>query len=135
MAVQLQVGVKVLLQNADGKYLLLRRNGEKYPEAADQWDIPGGRIDPGSTLMDNLKREVEEEAGLSVSNVRLVAAQDLFRLPERHTVRLTYTGRADGEPRLSEEHSEYLWFTKEELVTLENLDSYFKELLTSGAIH
>ncbi len=57
----LQVGVKALLKNSAGKYLLLRRNPEKYPEVGATWDIVGGRIDPGTPLFENLKREVYEE--------------------------------------------------------------------------
>jgi len=49
----LQVGVKALLQNSEGKYLLLRRSLEKYPEIKGRWDIVGGRIDPGSILIEN----------------------------------------------------------------------------------
>ena len=62
----LQVGVKILLKNSEGKYLLLRRNPEKYPEAQCGWDIVGGRIDAGSTLLDNLKREIKEETNLDI---------------------------------------------------------------------
>lgn len=62
--IQLQVGVKILLKNLDGKYLLLRRNPKKYPEVGAQWDIVGGRIHPGQTLLENLKREIKEETQL-----------------------------------------------------------------------
>ena len=41
MTVELQVGVKVLLKNPEGKYLFLHRSAEKYPET-QKWDIPGG---------------------------------------------------------------------------------------------
>ena len=50
----LQVGVKALLQNKEGKYLLLRRSKEKYKEVEGEWDIVGGRINPGSDLLENL---------------------------------------------------------------------------------
>src|SRR3989344_7702477 len=127
---ELQVGVKALLQNNEGKYLLLRRSSEKYPEAAQQWDIVGGRIDAGTNLIENLRREVLEETGLELrGEPKLVAAQDILRPPERHIVRLTYIGNADGNPKLSGEHTEYKWFAREELEQLENLDGYFKELI------
>ena len=48
---------------------------------------------------------------------------------DRHVVSLTYTGNANGEVRLSEEHTEYVWYSLEEIKRLDNLDSYFKELL------
>lgn len=132
---ELQVGVKILLKNKDGKYLLLRRSPEKYPEASRQWDIVGGRIDPGMSLMENLRREVMEETGLEIlGEPKLVSAQDINPDSKRHIVRLTYIGKANGKPKLSDEHTEYNWFTLNELRKPENLDKYFKELLESDLI-
>lgn len=132
---ELQVGVKALLKNKDGKYLLLRRSPEKYPEAGATWDIVGGRIDPGSTLLENLKREIKEEIGLDLNDEpKLIAAQDILRVPGRHVVRLTYTAHIDGEPQLDGDHTEFKWFTAPELKNLENLDDYFKELLESSMV-
>jgi 8-oxo-dGTP diphosphatase len=130
----LQVGVKVLLKNTEGKFLLVRRNPKKYPEVGAEWEIPGGRIDPGSTLLDNLKREVMEETGLVLSSpVKLVAAQDILR-EDRHVVRLTYTGTIDGNPKIDEEHTEYKWFSGEDIKNLGEIDKYFKELVLSSQI-
>lgn len=129
---ELQVGVKILLKNGDGQYLLLKRNPEKYPEAGDHlWDIIGGRIDPGSPLLDNLKREVNEEVSLDLdNNPKLLAAQDILRVPSRHVVRLTYMGTASGTPKIDGiEHTECRWFNAEELRALPGLDIYFKEVL------
>ncbi len=55
----LQVGVKALLKNPQGKYLLLHRSAKKYPEVRNAWDIVGGRIEPGTALADNLRREIK----------------------------------------------------------------------------
>lgn len=132
---ELQVGVKVLLQNREGKYLLIRRSGEKYQEVVHKWDIPGGRINPGATLSDNLAREVDEETGLQMtSEPRLIAAQDILPTPEKHVVRLTYLGEAEGELRLSDEHDGFRWVTMDELKTFENLDRYLRKLLDEGVI-
>ncbi|MBI3273879.1 MAG: NUDIX domain-containing protein [Candidatus Colwellbacteria bacterium] len=132
---ELQVGVKALLKNNDGKYLLLKRSPEKYPEVSEkeQWDIPGGRINIGSPLLDNLKREIKEEISLDlIGEPQLITAQDILRIPGRHVVRLTYVGLVNGNPKLSEDHSEFRWFTREELENLEDLDEYLKELLKNG---
>ena len=128
---QLQVGVKVLLKNSTGQFLLLRRSSEKYREVSHKWDIPGGRIDLGKTLMENLEREVLEETGLKLKEEpRLIGAQDIILNEERHIVRLTYIGKADeGELRLSEEHTEYGWFNLSELNAFEDLDKYLKNLI------
>ena len=132
---ELQVGVKVLLKNSDGKFLLLRRSEARYQ--SKKWDIPGGRINPGTSLGENLARELMEETGLTLtSEPRIIGAQDIFANPERHVVRITYTGTADGEPKLSDEHTEYTWVTWSELkaMPIEELDRYVKALMESGAI-
>ncbi len=132
---ELQVGVKALLKNSEGKFLLLRRNPEKYPEMTAKWDIVGGRIDAGSTLLENLKREIKEETKLDLNDLpKLIAAQDILRVPGRHVVRLTYTANIEGQPKLDHDHLEYKWFTLNEIKKLSDadLDIYFKELLDQG---
>ena len=131
----LQVGVKVLLKNNEGKFLLIRRSPKKYPEVGPRWDIVGCRINPGTELMENLKREVKEEVGLDLNeHPKLVAAQDILRVPGRHVVRLTHIGKIDGHPKIDEESLEFGWFDMEDIKKMkeEELDIYFKELLNKG---
>lgn len=129
---ELQVGVKILLKNSEGKYLFLRRAAEKYPDVKDGWDIPGGRINIDSNLFENLQREILEETGLILAaEPRLIAAQDIMR-PDKHVVRLTYVGEAAGDIILSDEHDDFDWFSKEDLKNLENCDKYLKELVNKN---
>ncbi len=133
----LQVGVKVLLKNIDGKYLLIRRNPEKYPEVGAVWDIVGGRINPGASLLENLKREIKEETNLDlVKPVKLIGAQDILKVPGRHVIRLTYTGEIVGEPKIDDESLEFSWFTLDEIINIPegSLDLFFKQLLIQGLI-
>ena len=127
---ELQVGVKILLKNKEGKYLLLHRNWDKYPEVKrdDSWDIVGGRINIGTPLLDNLKREIFEETKLNlIKEPKLIAAQDILRV-NKHVVRLTYLGEIKGEPTLDEYHDSYKWVSKEEILKEPNLDQYFKKV-------
>jgi ADP-ribose pyrophosphatase YjhB (NUDIX family) len=130
---ELQVGVKVLLKNNSGKYLLQRRNPNKYPDAQIGWDVVGGRIIPGIPLLTNLKREVKEETGLTLLKIgKILAVQDILRIKDRHVVRITYLGSAKGKIKLDkEENSEYKWFFLKELKNLpkKSLDMYFAEVL------
>lgn len=134
----LQVGVKVLLKNSEGKYLMIRRSLEKYHEVTEtRWDIVGGRINPGQPLMQNLAREVKEETDLElVGQPRLIAAQDILRVPDRHIVRLTYVGECKGEVVLdTSENDAHQWLGFDELIKLEGVDIYFKELLNQNLIN
>ncbi len=132
----LQVGVKALLKNSEGKYLILKRSAEKYGKFGDMWDIVGGRIEPGTTLLENLKREIHEETQLKlVSEPKLIYAQDILRHADKHVVRLTYAADATGEIVLdTSENVEYKWLTLEELKNLDCLDLYVKEILDKGLI-
>ena len=129
-AMLLQVGVKVLLQNEAGEYLLLHRSVESYPQVEGKWDIAGGRIDPGVPLFENLQREVLEETGLILEEgVELLAAQDIL-LDDKHVVRLTYKGSAHGEVFLGlKEHDKYVWKSLAGLRSMDDLDPYLQELV------
>lgn len=58
-----QIAAKALIRDAGGRILLLRVpawNGNP-----SHWDIPGGRMDPGETFLETLKRELNEELGVA----------------------------------------------------------------------
>jgi ADP-ribose pyrophosphatase YjhB (NUDIX family) len=133
---KLQVGVKIFLKNTEGKYLLLKRSLEKYPNVKGVWDIVGGRIEPGFTLVENLRREVMEETQLEItSEPELIFAQDIIPSNEKHVVRLTYTGETIGDPVLdTKENTEYAWLTLGEIRKRNDLDIYVQEILEKSLL-
>jgi ADP-ribose pyrophosphatase YjhB (NUDIX family) len=132
----LQVGVKIFLYNKEGKYLLVKRSSEKYNNTKGSWDIVGGRIHPGSKLLDNLRREVKEETQLEIlSEPELIFAQDIILGEDKHIVRLSYRGQTEGQPILDiTENIEYKWLTIAELKSHDDLDIYVKEILDKGLL-
>ena len=135
MSTLLQVGVKIFLENDKGKFLLLKRSSKRYPEIKiiGEWDIPGGRIIPGTKLFNNLKREVFEETKLEILGApRLLGAQDILRRKEKHIVRLTYLGKVSGEPILDEEHTDFKWLTIPEMKRIEKLDEFTREIMNTN---
>lgn len=130
MSILLQVGVKIFLKNRQGKYLLLKRSPKRYPEIKNNWDIPGGRIIPGTSLIENLKREVFEETKLEIlGEPRLISAQDIIRGKERHIVRLTYTGKVSGEAILDDDHIDFKWLTILEMKKSKKIDEFTREVI------
>ena len=109
---------------------------EKYVTAKGTWDIVGGRIEPGTSLLENLKREIKEETQLDiVSEPKFIYAQDIIPNTERHIVRLTYLANTSGNPILDKsENIESKWLTLEEMKVQEDLDIYVKEILDKGLI-
>lgn len=125
----LQVGVKVLLQDEDGKFLLICRSKEAYPEVDNPWEIPGGRIEIGSPLMKNLQREVTEETGLKILGVpTLVDAQDII-VRDKHVVRLTYVAQASGHPKLSQDHTDFQWVAAGDIPRIDGIDPFVTDTL------
>lgn len=127
----LEVGVKVLLYSTPGKYLFLKRAKPYHNNSIRKWDIPGGRIIPGEILLKGLQREVKEETGLKIKKIdRILAAQDILRVPTKHTVRITYLAQClDNKVIIDKnEHSAYQWLTLNQVKKLRT-DLYLKPVI------
>jgi len=113
------LGVKALIRNPAGQILLLKVNTEKLTNTSRAyWDIPGGRIQRGSTIEDTLKREVAEEIGIEkINNIKpLSMVLSNIRIPIKPLdvglVLAIYTCEIDTESKLqlSDEQTEAKWF-------------------------
>ncbi|MDO8510063.1 MAG: NUDIX hydrolase [bacterium] len=132
---ELQVGVKILLKNIENDRFLLLQRSSKYPGIEGAWDIVGGRIVSGETLLANLRREVNEETGLTIiGEPRVMEAQDILKDGKRHIVRITYVGFTKGDPVVDDESMDYRWVTFDELKNMANLDEFFQELVMKGLV-
>lgn len=110
------LGVKALIFNTEGKILLLERD---HPIKKRYWDIPGGRLQRGESMMETLRREVKEEIGLEgiheVYPLTMVLTD--IRIPFcNDTVGLIFSIycwslSAPFQPVLSSEHIHFDWFT------------------------
>ena len=92
----------------------------------DEWELPGGRAEPGETPETALAREFAEELAL---RIRVVAPIDsyVFEVVPNRSVRIvTYGCALSGSfaPRISGEHSEYCVCPVDELDRLPLPDGY-----------
>jgi len=104
--------VKALIQYRD-KFLLLK----KEDFIGGEYELPGGRKKPQEDDELALKREVKEETGLDIKVIKLLNLWSLD-LPEKgiHLDGKTYLCESFSDKvKTSEEHSGYIWATKEEL--------------------
>ncbi len=60
------LGVCVVINDEQGKNVLIKRNDLPV------WDLPGGHVEEGESLIEAAIREVKEETGLDVRITRLV---------------------------------------------------------------
>jgi phosphoglycolate phosphatase-like HAD superfamily hydrolase/ADP-ribose pyrophosphatase YjhB (NUDIX family) len=103
--------VGALIFNAKNEALMIRTH-----KWSDLWGIPGGKIKFGEASETALRREILEETGLKISNIRFTLVQDCIHSKEfyrdAHFVLLNYTCRCAGKnPRvtLNDEGREYRW--------------------------
>ncbi len=59
------VGCGVLVENEKGEVLLQKRSD------TGEWCVPGGALEPGETYIEAAVRELSEEVGIKVSDLKL----------------------------------------------------------------
>lgn len=116
----LRVAVKAVIVN--NNRILVLREASTYDEGtkSGRYQLVGGRINPGEPLLDNLRREVKEETGitnLTINDPILVGEWlPVIKGIPHHIVGIFYACQASSElVKLSEEHDAYLWLAKDEV--------------------
>ena len=85
--------------------------------------VPGGHVELGETLEAALRREVAEETGLTIRDIRFVCTQEFIYDPAfwqpRHFIFFDYACRSDEtDVRLNDEAEAYVWATVDEALRL-----------------
>lgn len=116
----------VLYFDAEGRVLLLKRKASDSFEPG-KWGFPGGKVMQGETISDGAQREFEEETGLSLSGVQLLAEE----VNDDESLSVYFHAVGSGEmPNQLPEHEEAAYFAVEELESLplikDQLDRFSK---------
>jgi ADP-ribose pyrophosphatase YjhB (NUDIX family) len=132
---RIRLGCSAAIFDKEGRVLLTKRldNG--------QWCLPSGGVEPGESVTEGCEREVLEETGLSVRVKRFVGVYshpdqltvysetDKFQIIALH-FEAEITG---GELGLSDETSDFGYFTTEEIEGLEMLGRHKERILDTLA--
>jgi nucleoside triphosphatase len=115
--------VGALIINPDGKMLLMKTH-----KFRGSYVVPGGHIELGERMELALKREVKEETGLDVYDIRFLCFQEFVYdevfWKKRHFIYFDFCCRTDStEVILNDEAQEYLWVEPDEAFGLE-IDGY-----------
>ncbi|EAW13240.1 nucleotide triphosphate diphosphatase NUDT15 [Aspergillus clavatus NRRL 1] len=115
---QPRVGVAVVILNQEGKVVLGKRKGS---HGAGTWACPGGHLEFGESLETCAEREVLEETGLAIRDVRfLTVTNDVFEVEKKHYITV-FVGAVlqdeEAQPQILEPEKceEWRWTAWEEV--------------------
>ena len=93
--------------NDTGRYLFLLRNGAKFDGT---WGMPGGKINPNESTIACLRREIHEEIGLDVTNLKTIPLET-YTSVDKYFIYHTFLVIVDNEfiPVLNNEHRAWAW--------------------------
>ncbi len=107
--------VVIMLVEDDGRVLLHRQ----HPWPPGMWSVPAGFVEPGETLVEAVIREVREETGVAVGDVRYVTSQPW---PFPSSLMMAFTARAVGGRLTPDPHevADAAWFGRAELADFDD---------------
>ena len=109
------ITISFYCHDGEGNYVLHKRSDTCRDEHG-RWDCGGGGLKFNETLLDGVKREVEEEYGTASLEIESLGQDEVFREHEgnpthwlsfRYRVLLDRNNVVNNEP---EKHSELGWF-------------------------
>ena len=126
----------------EGKFLTTKRapTEKAFP---NQWTVPGGKLElkdyssrPKDTsshwynVFENLvKREIEEETGLKVKNIRYLTSMSYIRDDGIPTIIVSlFADHAEGDVKLCPALTGHAWVTLEEAKNYELIEGIYEEL-------
>ena len=127
----LRLGCSAIIFDEGREKVLLTRRTDN-----GQWCLPGGRVEAGESVSEACAREVWEETGLQVRITRLTGVYSdpnkLVIYPDgskAHIVALSFeTEVIGGEPGLSNETTEWDYFSLEEIANLDMLSGHLERI-------
>lgn len=109
---------KCVLINNENKFLILKRTNYKNDGNEGLWDIPGGSVNLDEDVNLAVKREVEEELQIKISNIKPISIDSGKGIPTGQFIFVlfcSYDYNSKDKIILSNEHSEYKWISVNEI--------------------
>lgn len=104
-----------------GQVLLIQRAYAPYQHL---WTLPGGRREPGETIEHCAAREIREELGLTIAELRLVLVQALGT-DQQYVLAVFATQQFSGTITPSDEIADFCWIRPDQIgdrVTTDRFD-------------
>jgi 8-oxo-dGTP diphosphatase len=110
-----RVAVRAIICDEDNRVLIIKRGNTSY--GYDKWCLPGGKVDFGVSVLENLAKEIDEETSLQCLESEFLFYLDTLPSPETdlHYVSLVFYCKVSGEVKLNDESLDHTWISKDEL--------------------
>jgi 8-oxo-dGTP diphosphatase len=115
MDAQLEVVAAVIVEA--GRVLACRRAPHK--DSAGLWEFPGGKVEPGETPQESLKRELLEELGVDVEVGELLDRSTTVAGNRTIALNCFFVRFTGQHPTASTDHDRLLWTRIPALLDLE----------------
>ena len=107
--------VAAIIHDEEGRIFATQRG---YGEMKDGWEFPGGKIEPGETPEEALRREIWEELETRIVVERLVKAVE-WDYPNFHLTMHCFWCRIESGHLTLKEHEAARWLAKDELESVD----------------
>src|SRR3989344_550494 len=123
------VTVAALILNSKGEALFVKSH-----KWGDKLTVPGGKVEHGEKLEKALKREMKEETGLSIKDIRFVNVQEAISPVKyykgKHFIFLDFICRATStNVKLDKKELHYFEWIKPKKALKLNLDRFTRKLV------
>ena len=119
--------VRGIIKNDSGEILIVKRHPKSKTDP-EMWELPGGKVERGEFFADALVREIKEETNLDVEIGDFCEAVQNDYSHKRTVQLMMYLINVEGEVKISDEHTEFMWASIEKMKTLE-ISTSLKKLL------
>jgi 8-oxo-dGTP pyrophosphatase MutT (NUDIX family) len=141
-----EISVTAIIRRIDGRFLLLRRSGNKkrFP---NKWTVPGGHVERKDyiyqspnpdgwwygVLEDAVRREVKEEAGVHIKNIRYLTS--MVTEHKGSVIVISMVADLDGSDSVTfneDESSDFVWANATEAESIDLIAGIHDELILAS---
>ena len=116
-----------VIKNTDNEILILKRHPKSKTDP-EMWELPGGKVEKGEHFTNALIREIKEETNLDCEVGDFCEAVQNDYMHKRTVQLIMYLENIEGDVKISEEHTEFMWADLEKIRSLE-ISSSLKKIL------